>query len=179
MSLTLGGDLNAFSVLVRRHESAIYRLIRGQIGDADEAHDLTQDCFAAAYEALGRYDSIRSMRAWLSRIAINKSRDWGRRRTVRQFLRLTVPLSSEEALAVREQSVPTEEALDSKNALATAWQLIADLPRTLREPLILCTIEGHSQAETAAILRISSKAVEMRIRKARAILEKKMASSRG
>jgi RNA polymerase sigma-70 factor (ECF subfamily) len=179
VALTLEGEVLAFSVLVQRHEAAIYRLVRGQTGDPDEAYDLTQDCFAAAYEALGRYETILSMRAWLSRIAINKARDWARRRRVRQFLRLSLPLSSSEALAVEDRAVSPEAALDSKNALANTWRLIAELPRSLREPLTLCTVDELSHAEAAAILRISPKAIEMRIRKARAILKKNIADVGG
>lgn len=44
---------------------------------------------------------------------------------------------------------------------------IAGLPTALREPLVLHTIEGLSQAETAVILAISEKAVETRVRRAR------------
>ncbi|AFW01379.1 RNA polymerase sigma factor, sigma-70 family protein [Gluconobacter oxydans H24] len=44
---------------------------------------------------------------------------------------------------------------------------IAELPGTLKEPLILRTIEGYSEAETAQILGISQKAVEMRLYRAR------------
>jgi len=44
---------------------------------------------------------------------------------------------------------------------------ISALPETLKEPLILRTIEGHSEAETAQILGISQKAVETRLYRTR------------
>jgi len=47
---------------------------------------------------------------------------------------------------------------------------IAALPRQLREPLVLRTIEGLTQAETAEILKISEKAVETRLYRARSKL---------
>ncbi len=44
---------------------------------------------------------------------------------------------------------------------------IAALPANLKEPLLLRSIEGLSQAETAALLGISEKAVETRVYRAR------------
>ena len=48
---------------------------------------------------------------------------------------------------------------------------LANLPANLREPLVLRTIEGLSQADTASLLGISEKAVETRLYRARAKLE--------
>ncbi len=167
------GDVEAFSELVRRHEGAVYRLIRSQIGDEAEARDLTQDCFVSAFMALNRYDAVHSLRGWLSRIAINKARDWRRRQRVRQFFRFAVPLSSPEALQVQESTVPVDVELAEREALKETWALIADLPPSLSQALILCTIDGHTQSEAGAIMGITAKAVEMRIRKARFILLKR------
>ncbi len=44
------------------------------------------------------------------------------------------------------------------------------LPAALREPLLLCTVEEMRQSDAAALLGISTKAVETRIRRARAKL---------
>ena len=46
-------------------------------------------------------------------------------------------------------------------------QAIARLPRRLKEPLILTTLQGLSHKEAAAILGINAKAVEMRVYRAR------------
>jgi RNA polymerase sigma-70 factor (ECF subfamily) len=51
---------------------------------------------------------------------------------------------------------------------------IAALPASLKEPLILHTVEGLSQAETAQVLGISEKAVETRVYRARARLEESL-----
>ena len=44
---------------------------------------------------------------------------------------------------------------------------VASLPDELRTPLILAEYEDRSQAEIAAILKCSAKAVEMRLYRAR------------
>lgn len=164
-ALTLAGRQDAFAEIMRRHREPIYRLIRGYIGDPEEAVDLVQECFTSAFKALDRYDQERPFRAWLSRIAINKCRDWARRRTVRRLL-----LSSSSASLAADVPDPApraDEAASDRQELDRLWQAISALPRTLKEPLILRTIEGLSQAETATVLRISEKAVETRLYRAR------------
>ena len=82
-TLALGGQQSAYSELLRRHRDAVYRLLRGHTGNDDAAMDLTQQSFIAAFGALARYDGNRPFRLWITRIAINKARDWARRRAVR------------------------------------------------------------------------------------------------
>lgn len=174
-ALALGGRDAAFAALMRRHQEPIYRLVRAHIGDADEALDLVQDCFAAAYRALDRYDPARPMRAWLSTIALNKCRDWGRKRWVRRLFSSTT-LDGEAAWVVDERGSPDRIAAD-RQELARAARAIANLPTVLKEPLILRTIEGLSQAETAQVLGISPKAVETRLRRARERLSRALAEA--
>lgn len=109
------------------------------------------------------------MRAWLSTIALNKCRDWGRKRTVRRFLTFAIPIGAE-AEAVAQDHVAADVAAADRQQLDRVAKAIANLPRALKEPLVLRTIEGLSQAETAAALSISEKAVETRVRRARAKL---------
>ena len=61
-------------------------------------------------------------------------------------------------------------ATADRQELEILWRAVADLPRQLKEPLILHSVEGLSQAETAGILGITEKAVETRLHRARARL---------
>jgi RNA polymerase sigma factor (sigma-70 family) len=165
-SLSLVGREAAFSEIVRRHRSILYRLALGNIGDADEALDIVQETFVSAHLALKRYDPARSMRAWLATIAINKCRDWGRRRAVRRLLSFALPIDGA-VENVAEDRPGQDVAVSDRQQLARLRHAITDLPAPLREPLVLHTIEGMSQAETASILSITEKAVETRLRRAR------------
>src|SRR3546814_13747459 len=77
---------------MRRHRGSVFRLLRSNVGDADAAVDLTQQSFIAAFSALHSYDGERPFRLWISRIAINKARDWARRRAVRRFFTFARPI---------------------------------------------------------------------------------------
>ncbi|NIJ65558.1 RNA polymerase sigma-70 factor (ECF subfamily) [Sphingomonas leidyi] len=165
-TLAVAGTDAAYAEIVRRHRSPVYRLILGNVSDADEALDLTQETFLSAHRALRRYDPARPMRSWLAAIALNKCRDWGRRRTVRRFFTFARDVD-DMAMAVPDDRPDQERMAGDRQALARLRRAIADLPASLREPLVLHAIEGMSQAETASVLQTTVKAVEMRLRRAR------------
>lgn len=165
-ALTLAGRQSAFAEIMSRHRDMIYRLTRGYIGDAEEALDIVQETFIAAYGALDRYDQSRPLRAWLSRIAINKCRDWARRRAVRRFFS-SLSLTEPAVVQVPDSTPPADDAAADRQQLELLWSAISDLPHNLKEALLLRTIEGLSQAETAEVLGISEKAVETRLYRAR------------
>ena len=90
------------------------------------------------------------------------------RRAVRRFFAFAAAISEADRIA---DTVPNaEQAVGDAEELRYAMAMIASLPSSLKEPLILRTIEERSEAETAEILGISPKAVEMRLYRARARL---------
>ncbi len=169
-ALALAGRQAAYRELLGRHRDAVFRLVRGSIGDSDAALDVTQEAFIAAFAALKSYDGVRPFKTWVSRIAINKCRDWARRRAVRRFFSFALPL--EAAATIVDESIPADQQLTDRAELARVREAITRLPNAIREPLILRTIEGLTQAETAQVLGISEKAVETRLYRARNKLTK-------
>ena len=177
-TLSIAGRQAAFTEIMYRHRQPVFRLARAWIGDPDEALDLVQETFVAAYQALPRYDGERAMRAWLSTIAINKCRDWARKRAVRRFLSFAVPIQGY-AEAVVDDRVLIDDAAADRQELDWVRRAISTLPSNLKEALVLRTIEGLSQAETAEVLSISEKAVETRVYRARARLLEKLGRAKG
>ncbi len=162
-SAARAGDQRAYSAIVGRHKAALYRIALRITGDPDHALDVVQEAFVAAFNALARYDPARPMRAWLTRIVINKARDWQRRQTVRRFVGALNPFDSDPASDAPGPAQIAEE----RDAVARTQRALAALPARLREVLVLRTIEGLDQAETAALLGITDKAVETRLYRAR------------
>jgi RNA polymerase sigma factor CnrH len=159
------GREEGYRRLLERHRDAIFRLVRNLVGDNDAAMDITQEAFIAGFAAISRYDSARPFRAWMSRIAVNKARDWARRRKVRAFFSRAVGI--DEAIAVPDDAVLQDDIIADRAELARVKQAIAMLPHNLREVLVLRTIEDRSESKTAALLGISDKAVETRLYRAR------------
>lgn len=165
VAAALAGKQAGFVALMNAHRDAVFRVARGHLGSETDALDVTQESFVAAFLALRRYDPARPFRAWILRIALNKCHDWARRRAVRRFFAFARPI--EEAEAVPAEGPDPEQALVSRQEIARIHARIAALPDTLKEPLLLCALEGLSQEDAARILGISRKAVETRIYRAR------------
>ena len=161
----LRGQEDAFRALMTRHREAAYRLIRAQVDDADAALDLTQESFIAAFTYLGRYDPVRPFRFWIMRIALNKCRDWRRRRAVRRFFFGAKPI--EEGVHVADAAPGPEADAVGRQELGRVRRAIDKLPDNLRSVLLLRTVESMSQTEVAQLLGISEKAVETRLYRAR------------
>ncbi|KAB7647472.1 RNA polymerase sigma factor [Polymorphobacter fuscus] len=167
-ALALKGRQAAYGELMRRYREPVYRLVRSHVGDPDEALDIVQEAFVAAFASIGRYDGSRPFRHWINRISLNKCRDWARRRAVRRLFRFALPLDA--ASESVDPAVTGEAVIDDVRALARVTKAIAALPANLKEPLILTAVDGLSQAEAASVLGISEKAVEVRIYRARRML---------
>ena len=162
-----GGDRAAFSELMRQTKTALFRFIRRYVGDEQDAWDLLQETYAAAWINIGRYDPTRPFEAWIRTIAMNKCRDWSRRRFVRRLIRGGVDLSSPEAMSVPDGAAPADDRMEAGATLARLNEAMSRLPPHLKAPLLLTAIEGRSQAQTAEMLGLSIKAVETRVARAR------------
>lgn len=159
------GDARAFAAIVSRHKAPLYRFIRRYVGNDDDAYDLLQQTYVSAWSSLSRYDPERSLRTWLHAIALNKCRDHARKLKVR---RLFFGTGASAAVANVADPQPNAERLlirdERERALAAA---IVDLPRQLKEPLLLTVFGAMTQAEAGRQLGISVKAVETRMARAR------------
>ena len=69
------GDADAFETLVRRHEKKIFNLLYRWLGDYDEAADVAQEVFLAAFRAIKRFRGESSFGTWLYRIGVNHAKN--------------------------------------------------------------------------------------------------------
>jgi RNA polymerase sigma-70 factor (ECF subfamily) len=173
VALALAGKQGAYRELLARHREPIFRLVRAATGDPSEALDLTQEVFISAFSALQRYDTTRPLSFWLRQIALNKCRDWARRRKVRSFFTRASPLDQAFAVA-SDIATPDVEAAD-RAELARVAAAIGKLPSRLRETLLLRTVDDLTQAEAAEVLSVTEKAIETRLYRARARLKELLA----
>ncbi|WP_068071360.1 RNA polymerase sigma factor [Novosphingobium lentum] len=164
-ALAIGGRQGAYTELMRRHRDAIFRFARAHTANDDAALDITQQTFIAGFAALKRFDQSRPLKHWLTRIALNKCRDWARRRTVRALFSFATPLDN--APDPVDLSADVEREASDRQELAHVLKAMSGLPTRLKDVLVLRTVEGLSQTETAALLGITEKAVETRLHRAR------------
>ncbi len=70
MDAVLGGDDEAFRVLVERESANVIALCRRMLGDPHEAEDVAQEAFLRAYRSLPTYRGDGPFGAWVWRIAM-------------------------------------------------------------------------------------------------------------
>lgn len=154
---TLGGDGSAFGILVDRFQRKIYRVAYAIVRDDVEADTITQDTFIQAYTHLARFQGRSELETWLTRIAINRSRDWLRRR---KFVSL---FSHDDESEGREYVIePVDERPDAERQVM-AHQLRAAITRAAgtlssQQKIIfrLRHYENHSLEEIAELLGLRS-----------------------
>jgi RNA polymerase sigma-70 factor, ECF subfamily len=169
ISRVIGGDRDAFAMLIGRYSDPLYRHALGMTGSPDVAEDILQTSFIKAYhhlgEVRGRFD------AWLFRIVANGCKDWLKniRRT---------HLSYDEDDQASGYATPDED-LDRTELRQDLDQALAQLAPSLREAFIMKHVEGRSYEEMADLLGTTVGALKMRVHRARealqALLEEKYA----
>lgn len=174
------GDEEAFDRLVGEYSGGIYSMLLRLTENAEDAGDLTQETFMNAFRSINKFRGESSVRTWLYRIAVNRSRNrfrwWKSRRRSK-----TVSIDS----AFSEDDRPLHETLagsdpDPETAAITAERMyrlretLLTLPDIFREAVILRDIEGLAYEEIAEVLDVSIGTVKSRIARGRSELARKL-----
>ena len=174
MQQVAAGDRAAFARLMQRHIDRVHQFALRWLNHPADADDVAQECFLRMWQRADRFDPQRgSLQVWLLRLTrnlcIDRARASGRR-----------PEGHESATPVQElaATVPApDERLVRQRQLAELSDAIALLPERQRSALLLCRLQGRSQAEAAAVLGISTRALESLLSRARRSLRERLATS--
>lgn len=171
-----GGEDLALNELISRWRNRVASFLLRMVGDHATAMDLTQETFVRLYSSRKSYKPTAAFSTYLFHIASNLARTqarWRKRHPTVQMVDESGDLRHE---AVDSHPSPDELAdLHERSALVN--QAIATLPEDQREALLLFSVEGMSQAEVATVLGCSSKAVEVRVYRARQTLRDALAKA--
>lgn len=156
LARVVGGDIAAFELLMRRHNTRLYRVARAVVHDDLEAEDIVQDAYVRAYAHLRGFRGRASVATWLTRIAFHEAlRRRRRRMRAAAVLRSLGPRG--EADGAREDA---EMAVDQETRTSLVRALDA-LPVNTRAVVVLRLVQGLSTRETAACLRLSEANVKV------------------
>jgi len=130
----------------------LFRFVRND-ADVDE---LLQETYAKLLTRTPSSNEIRSVRALALTIARNVALDWLRHRDV-----IPMELVSDfAALNVLDEKAQVEEIVNAHQELTLLSEVVADLPRRIRQAFTLRRVYGLSQQEIAQHMGISEKTVE-------------------
>ncbi|MBI1927230.1 sigma-70 family RNA polymerase sigma factor [Candidatus Poribacteria bacterium] len=166
----LAGDKDAFGALVRHYQDYVYRTVYARVGNREDALDLAQETFLAAYENLKTLRDPAKFKAWLTGIAINRCRLW-RREQSREVE--TVPVTEIE-LEVLESTL--EASAQRQLACDQLWEGVNALSPVNREVVVMYYFSGYNYDEIAEQLGVPTSTVDSRLQEARKKLRKEFAS---
>lgn len=166
MRQAAAGDAGAFSEIVGRHESAVFRFARALAGNEGAAEDALQETFLAAWRGAGSFRGESSVRSWLLTIARNAVHRQHRRRVDEPQQMESLSALGAAAGWGTDDEDPERIALrqESRELLLRAF---ARLTAADREILALRDGEQLSGEETAAALGLSVAAMKGRLHRAR------------
>jgi len=161
------GDVAAFSVLVHRYRGRVVALARRMLtgSNSDEAEDVAQEVFVAAYDKRASFRKGEPFRPWLYRIAVNRCLDRLRAQSRRPA---TVAIGSlpEPALSGGD---PVDTLLSNEGE-ARLREAVAALPPKLRAVFVLRHLDDLSYDEIAAVTGLPLGTVKTHLFRARADL---------
>lgn len=168
-----GGDRAAFGVLIDRHRPRVAGLVRRMLRDREEAEDITQEAFLAAFLGLERLREPDRFSSWVCGIAVNLAR-----MRLRQARDRVAGLGADWARASVELEPSPEQVLEELESLAAVRAALAPLPEREREAVLMYYVEGLTAEEIAAVLGERAGTVRVRLHRARANLRRRLSPTR-
>ena len=164
-----GGEEDAFREVVNRYRNGLYVFLRRFLNRPSLVEEVFQETFLQLFTSRDSFDPSRPLRPWLFTIAANKAKDVLRK----QRRATTIPIG-----AIAEQKdmsfddvlncltsdtrVPYEK-LEKGETARRVREVIADMPESLREILILAYFNEFSYKQMAEILSIPIGTVKSRL----------------
>ncbi|HXG65396.1 MAG TPA: sigma-70 family RNA polymerase sigma factor [Blastocatellia bacterium] len=174
---TLGGEPEAFNMLVRRWERHIYGLTLRMLGRDDEARDATQETFLSAYRNLAKFRGEAKFSSWIYRIALNICNT-----RLRDRPRGTVSLDEQREESGLEPAAEFQDlggGIQQEQVTRLVRRALQALPAEMRQVIIMKEYEGLKFAEIADILGIPVSTVKTRMYTGLAELRKRLEHLRG
>lgn len=160
----LGGDGEAFGILIRRYEPGLLRFATRMLGNSDAAADAVAESLVRAYRHLAQCRDPGRLRSWLYRITGNRCRSHLARRHTNDISLSDVPPP---ALA---DGTDTWAVLERGEQVALVERALAALPEEKREAFVLKHVDGMSYEEMAAVTGARIPTLKMRVHRAREAL---------
>ena len=162
-----------FQEIVSRYDKRLFNTMYAYLGEREEALEVTQEAFMAAFRAYAKFRGQSDPFTWLYRIAVNIAKKRYRRRRRREELQLrhgTVATGTEEV----DPRTPEKELLEQEKARLLR-ETISLLPEEQREVLILVYLERMSYEDIARLHGCSVGTVKSRVHRGRVALGRLLA----
>jgi RNA polymerase sigma-70 factor (ECF subfamily) len=171
--LCRGGSVDAFEILVERHQKRMLNVAYRMTGDYEEACEIVQEAFLSAYKAIRKFRGEATFTTWLTRITINHAKNRLKQMKTRSHCEgpsLDDPVETETGFLAHDApsaETPILEQLEQKEIQAKVQECVNSLDNEYREVLVLRDIQGFSYDEIRDILQLPGGTVKSRLFRAR------------
>jgi RNA polymerase sigma factor (sigma-70 family) len=162
VALTRRGNQAAYEALVGRYQSRLLAFCRHMLGSREDAEDVLQEVFAAAFNAMMGDDRPLNVRPWLYRIARNRSLNHLRRAQAIGVDSMDVHLS--------EHGTTTADKVHKREEFRQLMEDVQGLPETQRTALLLREIDALSYEQIAEAMETTVPSIKSLLVRARVSL---------
>ncbi len=162
VEMTRRGNQAAYEALVARYQSRLQSFCRHMLGSKEDAEDVLQEVFAAAFNAMLADDRPINLRPWLYRIARNRSLNHLRRQRAVGVDSMDVHLA--------EGGITTADKVQRREDLRLLVSDVQDLAETQRTALLLREIDALSYEQIAEAMETTVPAIKSLLVRARVSL---------
>ncbi len=163
-----GGSVDAFNLLVSRHEKRVFNYLLRIVGQREDALDLTQDVFLKAYQNLKKLSDVDRFSPWLFRIAHNEAYS---------LLRRNRPDNAE--MAFEPPTGDSRKGLYPLELNLAVERALTRLTPEQREAVVLKVFQGFKFEEMAEILDLPLSTIKSRLYSALDLLKGVLAPVKG
>ena len=174
VSQTLGGDRDAFGVLVHKYQDMVYTYAFQKVRNEADSQDIAQEVFLRAYRHLCKLRHPHRFRSWLYTIMSNECNRWLARATETHRREIALEDASDDALQIEPaHAVPTEGwRVDLERAIAA-------LPDDNRVAVSMFYMGDCSLKEISEFLGVSVNTARGKLHRARQQLGSAMSEHYG
>ena len=162
VAITRRGNQAAYETLVARYNSRLLAFTRHMLGSREDAEDVVQETFAAAYGAMVADDRPINVKPWLYRIARNRALNHMRRQTA-------IGVDDFEH-HVADNGLTTAETVHKREEFRQLMADVRELPETQRTALLLREIDALSYDQIAEAMETTVPSVKSLLVRARVSL---------
>jgi RNA polymerase sigma-70 factor (ECF subfamily) len=163
------GNQEAFGKLTEAYYSRVWRFLLKWVKNRDDAEELAQETFLAAWRALPGYRAGSKFSTWLLGIALNLARNH-HNRTVKKRSR---DVELDESLYLETpggHDTEPDRQYERKQTMRALEDAIGRLPDDMREVVTMVKLEGMLLDEVASVLGIPAGTVKSRLSRAKSKL---------
>jgi RNA polymerase sigma-70 factor, ECF subfamily len=161
---TLAGETDAFSHLVRRWERPIYALSLRMLGSDEDAREICQETFLAAFRNLHKFRGESKFSSWLYRIALNACHSRLRKQGV--AIEQSIDQEDEDGQRYDLADYGAEHMVDRLHRdqrASLVRKALQALPVEMRQVIIMKEYEEMTFAEIAEILQVPVSTIKSRL----------------